>query len=165
MDLNFRLVLHQIRKELSCISFKFVISFLEFKKFLQFTQKQLVYTEILSSKWRPFEEDAPCDAYLAYRVAPPLTVARQFCVTENICGVVISKNGLSNTLWTKKDHFTVRVSLNSHNCRIWAIEILRTCSNSIERGESHGVVWIYRVYRCRSLFPRENARFQFSNLA
>ncbi|GFV02800.1 uncharacterized protein TNCV_1592021 [Trichonephila clavipes] len=33
---------------------------------------------------------------------------------------------LSNLLWTDKAHFTLRGSVNTHNCRIWATENSRT---------------------------------------
>ena len=33
---------------------------------------------------------------------------------------------LCNVLWTDKAHFTLRGSVNFHNCRIWATENPRT---------------------------------------
>ena len=58
--------------------FQIGIGFLDLKNFLQFTQEiACFFSKIFSSKWRPFENGPPWDAYLAYRVPPPLLIPIQ----------------------------------------------------------------------------------------
>ncbi|GFU03451.1 uncharacterized protein TNCV_797501 [Trichonephila clavipes] len=56
------------------------------------------------------------------------TVASSSMHGEGICGVGVSKDDdwLSNLLWTDEAHFTLRGSVNTPNCRIWATENPRT---------------------------------------
>ncbi|GFS86363.1 uncharacterized protein TNCV_1681191 [Trichonephila clavipes] len=62
---------------------------------------------------------------------------------------------LSNLLWTDEAHFTLRGSVNTHNCRIWAAENPRTVVETPLHDESHGMGWIYPIYRYRAFFFEE----------
>ncbi|GFV92937.1 uncharacterized protein TNCV_1693301 [Trichonephila clavipes] len=48
---------------------------------------------------------------------------------------------LSNLLWTDEAHFTLRGSVNTHNCRIWATENPRTVLETPLHGEKI-TVWV-----------------------
>ncbi|GFU11546.1 DUF4817 domain-containing protein [Trichonephila clavipes] len=60
---------------------------------------------------------------------------------------------LSNLLWTDESHFTLRGSVNTHNCRIWATENPRTVVETPLHDEKV-TVWVGRY---RDFFFRGNA--------
>ncbi|GFT57444.1 uncharacterized protein TNCV_4515411 [Trichonephila clavipes] len=63
---------------------------------------------------------------------------------------------LSNLLWTDEAHFTLRGSVNTHNCRIWATENPRTVAWKLHcttRKSRYGLD--LHIYRSRAFFFKE----------
>ncbi|GFT34964.1 uncharacterized protein TNCV_786771 [Trichonephila clavipes] len=79
--------------------------------------------------WLAFRRTLRCYPYKIHRyheLLPGDSVNRRAFAVWAFQKMAEDDDWLSNLLWTDEAHFTLRGSVNTHNCRIWATENRRT---------------------------------------
>ena len=98
-----------------------------------------------STVWLALRRTLRCYPYKIHRhheLLPGDSVKRRAFAVWAFQKMAEDDDWLGNVLWTDEDHFTLRGSVNTHNCRVWATENPRTVVTHPLHDEKVVMVWV-----------------------